>query len=778
MTDLSQLTDAQLLALTQGGSNITPAPQPVPVQAAPLAPLPGANVSADYNAGLDPSKLSDAQLSAIIADTNPQMSTGEDVARSALGGVQRGTAGLATSSRGISDTIHGLAQSGVDFAARHGVGDGKLQLPPVDALLHPPGTMGVGEALHLATKAGAGLANKVLPSWAQINPGVAQMALDTASPTAALSQQGPSGEQGAVAMNNSAPIHAPQTTLGRYAMRAGEMAPLAVSNPVTALVSAIASQGTEDVAPKDWKPAAALAGAILGGGAVAAGKSVLRAPQASFGRAMGDLSDEQINRAQALRTQAAARGIDLTLPEAVQQVTDNGTGLGRLQHTIENTEQGKTLTAPYFANRPDQVAQAVRAYAGAIAPATDQPGMVGVNGQAAAQDVLQAAERARTAHVTPDYQAADPQRVPAATMETVLRNIDAQIGNDRTGLLGGRLGELRDALTETPARPGREAVPPERVQSGATYKMVGGNPAVPATPRVPLTDIENLDRVRKYFRDRMTQPPLGSDAFTKEQAGAITSHLLGVDRLMETVPEFAAGKDKFQQFTQTVNAPLGAGPLGKIANTDSVKAQTGALYPSIPTEGAPNETALAVRLLGANAPGTADALTRQHLINALNESASELQGGQNQYSGAKLAVSLAGNPEQAAALRSGIGALPGGEARATDLDNLLEALRATGKRQPPGSMTAFNTEALQKLHIAPSANALGRIADPLEWGKGIGDILNRANYRRNVDRLAAMIMAAPEDTVGTLNTARDAASRSGGGALLPAAIMAHGNARR
>lgn len=221
--------------------------------------------------------------------------------------------------------------------------------------------------------------------------------------------------------------------------------------------------------------------------------------------------------------------------------------------------------------------------------------------------------------------------------------------------------------------------------------------------------------------------------------------------------------------------PLDAGPVGAIARSGDVGAQTSALYPGIPVEGAPAETAQAVRALGVGSPGTAEDLTRQHIVNALNESLSELQGGQNQYAGAKLAVRLAANPEQAATLRSGVGALPGGEARASDLDGLLQALQATGKRQPPGSMTAFNEADLKDLHIAPFAQAIGRIADPLEWGKGIADVLNRANYRRNTSQLAAMIMADPEETAAVLARAR-AASRGGAHPLLPA-LLSHGDSR-
>jgi hypothetical protein len=164
-------------------------------------------------------------------------------------------------------------------------------------------------------------------------------------------------------------------------------------------------------------------------------------------------------------------------------------------------------------------------------------------------------------------------------------------------------------------------------------------------------------------------------------------------------------------------------------------------------------------VLENTAPGVASDLTRQHIVNHLNESQSQLQGGQNQYAGAKLAVALAGNPEQAATLNAGLSALPGGASHAQAMDELLEGLRATGKRQQPGSMTAFNAQDLKDLHIAPYAQAIGRLGDPLTWGAGIGDMLNQANYRRNISRLAEMIMSTPQSTVETLSSARNAQQR-------------------
>lgn len=726
MTDLSQLTDAQLLALSQGGSPT--------IQVQPLPPVQGTNsrgqplAGPDYNQAFDPSKLTDAQLLAAQADSNPHMSTGEDVLRSGLGGLQEGVAGLAAVPRGVADLAHSALQAGADFVTRR-TGGGHIEMPAVDQLLHAPGLPSTGALVQAVVGQGAKLFG--------INPTIAQLAVGGANPSFALAGPGPGDV--ATAINNGLPTHTPQTAAGRYTKRVTEFAPL-VTAPASlpgrlaaAITPGLASQGLEDVAPQGLKPVAALVGAVLGGGVNGAAGRVARAPQASFGAALGDVTEEQMAAAQALRQSAAARGINLTVPEAVQQVTNSGTGLARLQHTVENTERGKALTAPYFANRPSQVAQAVRSYADKIAPASDQPGMIAQRAQGAATTALDQARQVVNRAAAPDYAALPNQSMDPEAYQALADNPSYKMA--------------LTALRENPELGAQIAHLPDNniaVVNAVKQRLATLGELAKGTPLAPGDN--QLASVRFAAK---------ADAD---------------DLARQASPEYAAANDTVRDLSGQYIEPLKAGPIGAISATNQLGDQTAALYPAQPYEGAPSETSKAVRVFGVTAPGVAEDLTRQHLVNALNTSMKDLQGGQNQYAGAKYAVTVAGNPEQAATLRSGISELPEGPAKVTDLDSLLEALRATGKRSQPGSMTAFNAQALQNLQIAPSAQAIGRIADPLEWGKALGDILNRANYRRNVSRLAQMIMADPGETSATLEAARKAAARSGGSSMLPAIL--------
>lgn len=749
MTDLSQLSDAQLQALISPASNTNPSPLAIPAWAQ-TSPQPATNLS----------HLSDAQLGAIIADTRPNMPPLEDVARSVAGGVQRGVAGVATAPRSATDAITGLAQSAVDFAARHGVGDGSLKIPSTSQLTAPPDPTPLLQAgLDFAGRHGLGTGGVKLPPMtirtpadaaravvtagaraAGVDPGLGQLLISASNPVAALS--GPTTEQGAVTLNNGVPIHVPQTTAGRYAQRIAEFSPMLTTPGSMAtrlanmIVPAAASQGAQDMAPEGFKGAAATLGALLGGGAVAMGGNLARAPQASFGNAMEGLTDDQMQAAQALRQDAATRGLDLSLPEAVQQVTNNGTGLGRLQRVVESTKQGQQLTAPYFSNRPGQVSDAVRNFADTIAPSAEQPGMIGVRAQDAATTALDRARQVVNQAAGPDYAALPAQTMDQEAYQTLASNPSYRAA----------LGQLR------------------------------GHPELGATvAQLPDNNLSVINAVKQRLATMGEQAQGTPLQPGDNQLAGLRFGARGIaDQLARSAsPEYAAANDTVRQLSGQYVDPLKAGPLGAISATQDIPAQTGALYPRNPIEGAPNETAQAVRVLGNTAPGVADDLTRQHVMNALDSSMRSLQGGQNQYAGAKLAVAVAGSPEQAATLRAGISALPEGDLKSADLDGLLEALKATGKRQQPGSMTAFNAGDLNDLHIAPYAQAISRIGDPLTWGAGLGDILNRANYRRNVSHLADMIMSPPESTAEVL-AAATAAAAARANPLLPALLAQPG----
>src|SRR5262249_27121722 len=98
-----------------------------------------------------------------------------------------------------------------------------------------------------------------------------------------------------------------------------------------------------------------------------------------------------------------------------------------------------------------------------------------------------------------------------------------------------------------------------------------------------------------------------------------------------------------------------------------------------------------------NAPALAANLVRQHAESVFNEATQRLASGPNQFGGAKFAATIAGNPQQRRNLEAAVGALPDGDTRWRGFNRLLQVLEASGQRQRPGSMTAFNAQAMRDL---------------------------------------------------------------------------------
>jgi hypothetical protein len=192
--------------------------------------------------------------------------------------------------------------------------------------------------------------------------------------------------------------------------------------------------------------------------------------------------------------------------------------------------------------------------------------------------------------------------------------------------------------------------------------------------------------------------------------------------------------------------------LGQVANTADVQQQTGALFPSKPLEGAPGETAQALRMIAQQDPAAAASLVRQHLVNGLNESTQQNIPGENQWGGAKFAAAIAGNPEQGRALQAGVGAV-GGDVG--NMDRLVEVLRATGKRERPGSMTTYNNRDIEELGKA------GLVGEAARTGLNAPGVFRRLGQgfqdwqtETNAGRLADAILANPRDAERILLRAR------------------------
>lgn len=638
---------------------------PAPVQQQPLPPL-------SNGAAPDLGNLSDAQIRAFLG-MEPKMGTGEDIARTIPGALGR-------------------------------VASGIIGAP--------------GDALNVATNAAPFLFHEAKNA---LTGSQGMDAADKAQPYQPYNYAGmigfPTSEQENAGVQALAgQYHQPQSIPARAVDTAIQMAPMALlpgSFGARAARVALPAVGSE--AAGEWthgtsmEPYARLAGALSGGGVAALSDQLINAPNIALGSAVRGVDPVQVRQAM---EDAQGAGINITPAEA-----SGNTGLLRLQHFIENQRRAPGSVGDFFEARPEQVSQAVNNFADTIAPATRQPGMLGLQAQNAAQGGLDNVRQTINAVADPAYAALSGQEIPAQDFQQILANPSYQ-----------------RAL---------QAVRSDPELNASIAHLPDNNLAVVNETNKQLSTMSDAARqteMNPQGNNRLAA--LRGDA--QMQADALARGLS---------PDYADAHDIVSGGREALLDPLQAGPAGRIATTQDVKAQAASLFPNAPPEGQTNETAQALRLIGTRDDSLPGALLRQHLMNTYNEAGQDLQGGQNQYGGAKWVAQTSGNPEQRATLEGGIAAVN------PDLSdpyaNLAAALRATGRRLQPGSQTAFNEQAAQAMHLTPpSVRTLGGVLDPLEWGKHIDNALGNALYGRIVRQQGNFLTGmSPQDAEAYLNSA-------------------------
>lgn len=810
-----------------------------------------------------------------------------------------------------------------------------------EGILSIPGAFGdirsVGESIagFIANKMGskgpapkmqAGLPQQALAGavelWAKehgVDPRAARIAMSLMPGGLGLA---PTTQELIAVGNKDQPLYQPQTKPGEYARTTTSFAAAGTTPGRTAqrvarvIVPSAASETAGQVTKgKPIEPYARVAGAVLGGGSVeAATRSGPR--DRLLAQASRPATDDQIAAARALMEQGAERGVRLTMAEALQQVTDSGTGMGRLQRVVEGTQAGSSRVAPVMAERPAQVRQAITSYADTIAPPTDQPSMLAAGAQESAEGALNSTRQFINAWAKPHYDRLPGQSLPEEQFQQLSANpsfqaaladvrgnpelaplLNADLPMDQAARMtraqqqgftvdayhgttsGGfdrfdpaRMGSVGEAdrgffFSDSPEvantyaysgyytpddvarvsadwaatlakaqslnvgekalasiREQRDAIlaqissnvgasgdlrpsimpvklrmtDPKSVDAGGKYHYQVNGPALqdgrdtiiqnvrdpgggnllpnpdPATtyvvndpdairsrfdafaPPNPDNDLNVINRVVQRLdemKDTATPSPAnpqGSNTLASQRAKAVS---MAQALASDASPDWRAARDAVASGREQYLEPLQRGPLGTISQQPDLRAQTGALFPAQPMEGAPAETRLALEMMGGPASDSARGLVRQQIVNSANEATQDLQAGPNQWGGAGWAAKQMGNPEQAATLRSGVDAV-GGDASA--LDALAEIMRATGKRQAPGSMTAYNARDLEELG---RAGALGEVArtglNPPGVFRRIGEGFQNWQTERNADRLAEAILESPAEAEAILMRARE-----------------------
>lgn len=533
---------------------------------------------------------------------------------------------------------------------------------------------------------------------------------------------GPTGEQLNDRLRESLgrDYYQPQSVLGEYARTAGEFLPGAVApggfgaKMASWLVPAAASETAGQFARAleggergtGAEEIARFAGGF-GGGLAVGGVNAFRSGADNVLRSAAEgVTPDQLNLAAALRARSAALGIDITNANALQQVTGGATGLGRVERVVEGATNRLN---PMIARRPQQVEQAIGGVLDQIGPSVE-PSQLAGQGRAAANTVLERTRARINAEARPFYGAADDQVVSA---------------------------EEYAALREIPTY--REAE--------ATFY---GNPELSGGAAGPQS-VGSINRIIQEMDTLARQADPGNMA---PNANATLARVRGESAdlakgLVDTVsPDYAQARAIGAAGRQNALAPLQRGPIGSIAAQQELQpnlaGQTRALFPAQPFEGQADETAQALRLMGEVDPSVPGPLVRQFLAQQAAEAGQANVGGANPFGGAKFAAQTFGNPLQRETVLGAVDAAAPLASR--DVRDLVEALAATGQREPAGSNTSFNTQMLQDLRGGNAATgAVQGITNPLGIPGRIAGAVDDWTARRNAETLADLLVANSDE---------------------------------
>lgn len=533
----------------------------------------------------------------------------------------------------------------------------------------------------------------------------------------------------------------PSGVAGQYGEAIGEFVPLAGGGARNLLTFGVAPGAVSEAAGQATKgssvePYARLAGALAGGGGAASLSALASRPsvaERAVSGAVRAMSPEDIARTEEIFARGQGMGVPVTRAEAAQQATGGATNLGNLQRVVE----GNGGLQDFMARRPAQIDAAGRQFFDTVAPATDQPSMIGPQIGEAAGSVVSDVQAAINRRSRPLYQNAEQFRVDPQDWQTLSSD----------PLFSSVLREVR------------------------------GDPALNRTiANAPDDSVAVIDLVQRRMRERADIAQTPGQASTSNLAAAnlgdargqsiAAANLATGSRPAQgatpaTIGAYEQARGLQDTLRETYLAPLMNGPIGKLAEKDiTTRNAVNALFPQSPVPGSANEVLTAVQALSKRNPMASRRLVRAHIEGTFNQATRDLQSGMNQFGGATFRAKLVGNEQQAANLAAAITGLPNGAEVLKGFDSLMEIMATTGQRQRIGSQTAFNTEvnaALKEGRVLGDVLPTGGIKLP----QVVREKLQAWNLGKNTDQIAK-ILTDPKgaETFRRLATAKPGSSQA------------------
>ena len=362
-----------------------------------------------------------------------------------------------------------------------------------------------------------------------------------------------------------------------------------------------------------------------------------------------NITPQQIKQADDLLKSSYQSGSPLTAAEALAQVTGSNP-LIATQRVVENMPKSAPTMADFLRTRPQSNVEFMERTLAQVSPKVEgaETGL-----QKTAEKAISSAEKMRTQASAPFYEAAGKVAIPK---------------DELTGYLSDP--RIKGAV--------------DKVRSVDTYGVKG----------MPENDMRVLIAAKQSLDDDYASQ-MNAMTGSQKNAGAVTYAARDkLDKFLASKsPVYKQGRDIYSQVTTDVVNPLTQGRVGQIAEggigETGMRTQQGVLMPANPQVTTPKDIKATVEALRRQDPNAVSQWTRQSLESIFNETGQKLQGGENQFGGAKFASTIAGNKQQRENLKALVTSSSGVQAW-DGFEKMLDVMEAQGKRQPMNSATAFN----------------------------------------------------------------------------------------
>lgn len=484
---------------------------------------------------------------------------------------------------------------------------------------------------------------------------------------------------------------------------------------VTGALSGVGGQSAAELGAPEWVQLLASIGVPLSGAGL---KRLMEnvttsQPTKLLQQAAKSLKAPEFQKAAQTFADARAEGSKMTWAEAVASATDRGSAASRmlsLQRVAEASPGGQQILGDIMAARPaanEAMMARLQQQIGAM-PKGQAASEVPQQMQLAAQGAMQEVNQLGTKLASPFYKAAGPKQVPEADLRQIIDDLNVTI--DKTGATAAKkqLESFRDDLLAD-------------TKTG-TSKL----------------DIERLDSVRKFWRDKSELPVVAAEAVPKEVSAKITNTLNSLKKLMQqTSPEFETGRFVSQFGKREMSGPTERSPIGVMASEGSptLKGQKAALLPRNPQNLDENTIRFTMKMLNRQEPEVARNWAQLVLKSEFDEAAKAFGGPTQQWGLDKFRLNMQANSQAAKNIGAVLRSLPNGAAVETGWKRIMEIAKGQGARERPGSMTAFNTETIEAMK---AGNVPVGLLKPV---KTVSDWFEKVRYERHGEELAKLLMA-------------------------------------